>query len=109
MQRTGVVVVIPILSGLHHHYVRICFSQGTGAKDEVLLTATAQNLRRLAKLLCAAPRANCEPLRRSATAIMPRVFRPRVFTGPRAHRHLKSSLKCCSMRWLAGGALGHCA
>jgi len=41
-------------------------------------------------------------LRRSATAIMPRVFRPRVFTGPRAHRHLKSSLKCCSMRWPAG-------
>jgi hypothetical protein len=26
----------------------------SGAKDEVLLTATAQNLRRLAKLLCAA-------------------------------------------------------
>ena len=23
VQRTGVVVVIPILSGLHHHYVRI--------------------------------------------------------------------------------------
>src|SRR5499427_4606645 len=41
-------------------------------------------------------------LRRSVTAIMPRVFRPRVFTGPRAHRHLKSSLKCCSMRWPAG-------
>src|SRR5262245_18738556 len=34
-------------------------------------------------------------LRRSATAIMPRVFRPRVFTGLPAHRHLKSSLKCC--------------
>src|SRR5262245_66522504 len=33
-------------------------------------------------------------LRRSVTAIMPRVCRPRVFTGPRAHRHLKSSLKC---------------
>jgi transposase len=28
----------------------------SGAKDEVLLTATAQNLRRLAKLLCRAPR-----------------------------------------------------
>jgi hypothetical protein len=27
----------------------------SGAKDEVLLTATAQNLRRLAKLLCRAP------------------------------------------------------
>lgn len=27
----------------------------TGAKDEVLLTATAQNLRRLAKLLCRSP------------------------------------------------------
>jgi hypothetical protein len=26
-----------------------------GARDEVLLTATAQNLRRLAKLLCRAP------------------------------------------------------
>jgi hypothetical protein len=26
-----------------------------GAKDEVLLTATAQNLRRLAKLLCRSP------------------------------------------------------
>src|SRR5262249_6351695 len=41
-------------------------------------------------------------LRRSATAIMPRVFRPRVFTGPRAHRHLKSNFKCYSMRWPAG-------
>ena len=41
-------------------------------------------------------------LRRSVTAIMPRVFRPRVFTGPRAHRHLKSSSNCCSMRWPAG-------
>ena len=29
--------------------------QSSGAKDEVLLTATAQNLRRLAKLLCRAP------------------------------------------------------
>jgi hypothetical protein len=27
----------------------------SGAKDEVLLTATAQNLRRLAKLVCRAP------------------------------------------------------
>jgi hypothetical protein len=27
----------------------------SGARDEVLLTATAQNLRRLAKLLCRAP------------------------------------------------------
>jgi hypothetical protein len=27
----------------------------SGAKDEVLLTATAQNLRRLAKFLCRAP------------------------------------------------------
>jgi hypothetical protein len=27
----------------------------SGARDEVLLTATAQNLRRLAKLLCGAP------------------------------------------------------
>jgi hypothetical protein len=27
----------------------------SGAKDEVLLTATAQNLRRLAKLLCRSP------------------------------------------------------
>ena len=27
----------------------------SGAKDEVLLTATAQNLRRLAKLLCHPP------------------------------------------------------
>jgi hypothetical protein len=27
----------------------------SGAKDEVLLTATAQNLRRLAKLVCHAP------------------------------------------------------
>jgi Transposase DDE domain len=27
----------------------------SGAKDEALLTATAQNLRRLAKLLCRAP------------------------------------------------------
>jgi len=26
-----------------------------GVRDEVLLTATAQNLRRLAKLLCSAP------------------------------------------------------
>jgi uncharacterized protein (DUF2236 family) len=41
-------------------------------------------------------------LRRSVTAIMPRVFRPRVSTGPRAHRHLKSSLKCCSMQCPAG-------
>src|SRR5207302_2538598 len=38
---------------------------------------------------------------RSAIAIIPRVLRPRVFTGPWAHRHLKSSLKCCSMRWPA--------
>jgi hypothetical protein len=27
----------------------------SGAKDEVLLTATAQNLRRLAKLICRSP------------------------------------------------------
>ena len=28
----------------------------SGARDEVLLTATAQNLRRLAKLMCRSPR-----------------------------------------------------
>src|SRR5436190_3664387 len=43
-----------------------------------------------------------QPLSSSETAIMPRVLRPRVYTGPWAHRHLKSSLKCCSMRWPAG-------
>jgi hypothetical protein len=36
----------------------------SGARDEVLLTATAQNLRRLAKLLCRAP----PPLATSMTA-----------------------------------------
>src|SRR5262249_3611357 len=32
VQRTGFIVAIPILSGLRHHYVRICFSEGTGLK-----------------------------------------------------------------------------
>jgi hypothetical protein len=30
VQRSGVIVAIPILSGLHHHYVRILFSERTG-------------------------------------------------------------------------------
>jgi hypothetical protein len=34
---------------------RLRLRELSGAKDEVLLTATAQNLRRLAKLLCRAP------------------------------------------------------
>src|SRR6516162_5004481 len=29
VQRSGVIIAIPILSGLHHHYVRICFSERT--------------------------------------------------------------------------------
>ena len=32
VQRTGAIVAIPILSGLHHHYVRISFSEGTTHK-----------------------------------------------------------------------------
>ena len=36
----------------------------SGAKDEVLLTATAQNLRRLVKLLCRAWHRSCEESRR---------------------------------------------
>jgi putative ABC transport system substrate-binding protein len=35
VQRTGVVVAIPILSGLHHHYVRIGFSESTGHRASV--------------------------------------------------------------------------
>src|SRR4030095_2277056 len=27
VQRSGVIIAIPILAGLHHQYVRICFSQ----------------------------------------------------------------------------------
>jgi Transposase DDE domain len=34
---------------------RLRLRGSSGARDEVLLTATAQNLRRLAKLLCRAP------------------------------------------------------
>jgi hypothetical protein len=33
----------------------------SGAKDEVLLTATAQNLRRLVKLLCRPPPSTAVP------------------------------------------------
>jgi hypothetical protein len=29
VQRSGTIVAIPILSGLHHHYVRISFSERT--------------------------------------------------------------------------------
>jgi hypothetical protein len=31
IQRCGAIITTPILSGLHHRYVRICFSEGTGA------------------------------------------------------------------------------
>ena len=37
----------------------------SGAKDEVLLTATAQNLRRLVKFLCRPPPVPKSPVRRS--------------------------------------------
>src|SRR5262249_6848399 len=30
VQRSGAIVAIPILSGLHHHYVRIYFGEGRG-------------------------------------------------------------------------------
>jgi hypothetical protein len=36
-------------------FLGIALAALSGARDEVLLTATAQNLRRLAKLLCRAP------------------------------------------------------
>jgi len=40
----------------------------SGAKDEVLLTATAQNLRRLVKFLCRPPPSAGSPVRRSRSA-----------------------------------------
>jgi len=32
-QRSGAIVALPILEGLHHHYVRICFSERTGPEN----------------------------------------------------------------------------
>ena len=44
----------------------------SGARDEVLLTATAQNLRRLAKLLCRAPPCRQRQLARPKRRVRPR-------------------------------------
>jgi transposase InsO family protein len=33
IQRCGAIITTPILSGLHHRYVRICFSGGTGSSS----------------------------------------------------------------------------
>ncbi len=41
-------------------------------------------------------------LGQSATAIMPKVFPPQVFTAPQAHRHRKPTLKCSCMRRRVG-------
>jgi hypothetical protein len=34
VQRYGTIAATPVLSGLHHRYARICFSEMTGSQQE---------------------------------------------------------------------------
>ena len=69
----------------------------SGAKDEVLLTATAQNLRRLVKFLCRPPPSPQSPVRRSWMSAAGNTIRcPSVERG-----HLTKNRKACSTTKIA--------